>query len=152
MIRVGELLGQKPSKAAKEKYRTRLFKAYGDNILLIGQQYGVDSEEFMLSQLELEGGPCPKCGMVWGRVDVAENDFFPAHHYYQAKCQCYPLCVHCLKPIWHHTAVPRRFRRYKEKLLRADTCPNCGLPYGVEMWEIENRYKERKKKSRGRPK
>lgn len=63
--------------------------------------YNLPPEFFQVLALEQRGGPCPRCGKPWERID-AEGLY--VYHYFTPECDCYPRCPEC-GTSWHREAA-----------------------------------------------
>jgi hypothetical protein len=80
-----------------------------------------------VSQLEMGGGKCQKCGQAWNRVEF-ENRYL-AGYYFQPACDCFVSCPDCGRWLYDEEAAG---------ILRVDwICTNCGWKLIVDG---EKRY------------
>jgi len=78
-------------------------------------QYNLPSEFYEVLHLEKSGGPCPRCGTPWNRIDVDYGPF--RYHYFDPDCDCFPRCPEC-GTSWHREVAAGN--------QRLDKCTSCG--------------------------
>ena len=79
--------------------------------------------------LERKGGPCPFCGVAFGRIEV--DNKFGKFAYYQPACHCFKRCMRVQLPHGHVTGCERWM--VTEKLVGIDYCTQCyGQPPGTK--------------------
>lgn len=94
-----------------------------------------NTQIILAAELEMRGGPCPKCGVPFHQRAVsytaADGTVFGPTHHYEPACRCFPQC----DKTWFTFEVGRRKHYYwtagcgryliAETFLGIDYCTRC---------------------------
>lgn len=80
------------------------------------EAYNLPAEFELLLRLEREGGPCPRCGKAWERVEVTVPWGDKLTYYFDPACECFPRCPEC-GVSWHREVAANN--------TNLDRCSSC---------------------------
>jgi len=117
------------------------------------QDLGPEYEDILT--LEVDGGPCPRCGMMWKKIEVKNP--YANFTYYDPACSCYGRCKEGPSVVWKRVRdkkdrvkeIPTKKKvmtgcgssLHREKILGVDRCMSCGKVFD-ERKQIEDHEKE----------
>ena len=114
---------------ARLKWWENEYKRINKSKYFSAEQKELLSKEIQkMTQLETDGGKCPKCGKDW--IEEKFDNIFGSGRYYKPDCQCYFKCPRCKKHLYDLYVTTRlRLNRY--------TCPVCDW---VLLFDGEKRF------------
>jgi hypothetical protein len=140
MKRVSEYLEYKKPIEEKEAIWRKLMKTRiewweKEYKRIINAKHIKDSEKdiickeiLMMSQLEIQGGECPRCSKKWIKVEF--DNIFRCGSYYKPDCQCFFKCPVCKNHLYDSYVTTRlKLNRYQ--------CPYCDW---VLVYEDQKRH------------